>query len=48
LAENNEVTAIVYLSNIQKADRAEQQINDKAFAAEIDITGNSSVNSFLQ
>ena len=38
---------IVYLRNIQ-ADRAEQQINDKAFAAEIDITSNSSVNSFLQ
>ena len=39
---------IVYLRNIQKAERAEQQINNKAFAAEIDITSNSSVNSFLQ
>jgi 3-oxoacyl-[acyl-carrier protein] reductase len=34
--------------NIQNAEKAAKQINGKAFAAEIDITSNSSVRSFLQ
>jgi NADP-dependent 3-hydroxy acid dehydrogenase YdfG len=42
------VTVIVCSRSIQKAKRAAEQINGKAFAAEIDITSNSSVNSYLQ
>jgi NAD(P)-dependent dehydrogenase (short-subunit alcohol dehydrogenase family) len=47
-AENNGVTVIVCSRSIQKAEKAAQQINGKAFAAEIDITSNSSVKRFLQ
>jgi 3-oxoacyl-[acyl-carrier protein] reductase len=47
-AENNAATVIVCSRSIQNAERAAKQINGKAFAAEIDITSNSSVRSFLQ
>jgi 3-oxoacyl-[acyl-carrier protein] reductase len=47
-AENNGITVIVCSRSIQKAERAAKQIKGKAFAAEIDITSISSVNSFLQ
>ena len=47
-AENNGATVIVCSRSIQNAERAAEQINGKAFAAEIDITNNSSVRSFLQ
>jgi 3-oxoacyl-[acyl-carrier protein] reductase len=47
-AENNDMTVIVCSRSIQKVERAAKQINGKAFAAEIDITCNASVISFLQ
>jgi 3-oxoacyl-[acyl-carrier protein] reductase len=47
-AENNGITVIVCSRSIQKAERVAKQIKGKAVAAEIDITSNSSVNSFLQ
>jgi len=47
-AESNGATVIVCSRSIQNAEKAAKQINGKAFAAEIDITSNSSVRSFLQ
>lgn len=47
-AEVNDSTVIVCSRNINQATRAVTQIKGKAFAAEVDVTSDSSVKDFIQ
>ena len=47
-AEVNESTVIVCSRNLNQATRAVTQIKGKAFAAEVDVTSDSSVKEFIQ